>query len=351
MTTLQGRITLFGTRQTPRGRLSDSRVSPSIRLITPARALIICTALAAVCYANSLSNAFILDDVLIVAANEHIRHIDPLHVWFQSYWGDLTHAGIYRPLTIFSFSLEYPVWHVWAPGFRLTNVALHALNGWLIFLLVDGLVASPVAALAAAVVYVVHPAQTEAVVSIVGRSELLAATLFFTAWLLFRKGRTGWAVLIYFGAVLAKESAITFPAIAMLDLALAGGTRKIIESWRRFAMLAGTGIAYLALRFHVLHGLGVPQSGQYLDGALTLTQRWMTSGRVFIQYFRLLLFPVRVTGDYDFNSIPVAGLRDWDAWAGLLLIGALTGFALAVVKKRPAVTFGILFFFVALLPV
>jgi tetratricopeptide (TPR) repeat protein len=326
-------------------------VSLSIKEITRARALVICMGLAAVCYANSLPNAFILDDVLIVAANEHIRHIDPAHVWFQSYWGDLNHAGIYRPLTIFSFSLEYPIWHVWAAGYRLTNVALHAVNGWLVFLLVDGLLASPVAALAAAVVYVVHPVQTEAVVSIVGRSELLAACLFFTALLLFRKGRAGWAALIYFLAALAKESAITFPAIAMLDVALAGGVQAVVYSWRRFALLAASGVAYLALRFHVLHGLGIPQSGQYLDGTMTLIQRWMTSGRVFIQYLRLLLFPVRVTGDYDFNSIPVAGLRDWDAWLGLVLVGVVIGFALALVKKRPAVTFGILFFFVALLPV
>jgi tetratricopeptide (TPR) repeat protein len=326
-------------------------VSPFNKHITPARALIICAALAAVCYANSLRNAFILDDVLIVAANEHIRHIDPAHVWFQSYWGHLNQAGIYRPLTIFSFSLEYPLWHVWASGYRLTNIALHALNGWLVFLLVDGLLASPAGALAAAVVYTVHPVQTEAVVSIVGRSELLAACLFFTALLLFRKGRTGWAALIYFLAALAKESAITFPAIAMLDVALAGGVRSVIHTWRRFAVLAGTGVAYLALRFHVLHGLGIPKSGQYLDGTMTLVQRWMTSGRVFIQYFRLLLFPVRVTGDYDFNSIPVAGLRDWDAWFGLILVGAAIACALGFAKKRPAITFGILFFFLALLPV
>ncbi len=323
----------------------------SIKRITGARALIVCAALAAVCYANSLSNAFILDDVLIVAANEHIRHIQPLHVWVQSYWGDLNHAGIYRPLTIFSFSLEYPIWHVWAPGFRLINIALHALNGWLVFLLVEGLVASPLAALASAIVYVIHPAQTEAVVSIVGRSELLAACLFFTAWLLFRKGRTGLAALIYLLAALAKESAITFPAIAVLDVALSGGPRKLIESWRRFVVLGISGIAYLALRFHVLHGLGIPPSGQYLDGTLSLVQRWMTSGRVFIQYFRLLLFPLRVTGDYDFNSIPVAGLTDWDAWAGLFLVFGSIAFALYIAKKRPAISLGILFFFIALLPV
>src|SRR5499426_1508785 len=187
---------------------------------TAARSLLLCVVLVAVCYANSISNAFILDDILIVGANERIRHIDPLHFLFQSYWGDLNHAGIYRPLTIFTFSLEYPIWGVWAPGFRLTNLALHAVNGWLVFLLARGLLGSPVAALASAVVYVVHPAQTEAVVSIVGRSELLAAGLFFAAWLAFRKGRTWLSAVAYFLAALAKESAITFPAIAMLDIAL-----------------------------------------------------------------------------------------------------------------------------------
>ena len=325
--------------------LSDSR-------ITPARALVICTVLVAVCYVNALPNAFILDDVLIVAGNEHIRHIAPFQLLLQSYWGDLNHAGIYRPLTIFSFSLEYPIWHLWAPGFRLVNLSLHTLNGWLVFLLVSGLLESPAAALAAAVVYVIHPMQTEAVVSIVGRSELLAATFFFTAWLAFRKGPTGLAALAYVLAVLSKESAITFPAIAMVDVALSsGGIKKVVESWRRFAVLAACGIAYLALRFHVLGGLGVPPSGQYLGGAMTLTQRWITSGRVFIQYLRLLIAPVRVTGDYDFNSIPVATLRDWDAWLGLILVAALLGTAVWFAKKKPAITMGILFFFVALLPV
>jgi tetratricopeptide (TPR) repeat protein len=317
-----------------------------------ARVLILCLILVAVCYANSVQNAFILDDILIVAANERIRHIDPLHFLFQSYWGDLNHAGIYRPLTIFMFSLEYSIWKVWAPGFHVTNLLLHALNGWLVFLLARGLLGSPLAGLASAVVYLVHPMQTEAVVSVVGRSELLAATLFFSAWLAFRKGRTWLAALAYLLAALAKESAITFPAIVMLELALGeGGIRRVVESWRRFAVLAATGIAYLGLRFYVLGGLGIPPSGQYLNGTLTLLQRWMTSGRVFIQYFRLLFAPAQITGDYDFNSVPVAGLTDWDAWLGLLLVAAAMAIAVRFVKIRPVITFGILFFFITLLPV
>jgi hypothetical protein len=327
-------------------------VNPFIKGNDAAWALILCLLLVGVCYANSISNAFILDDILVVAANERIRHIEPLHLLFQSYWGDLNHAGIYRPLTIFTFSLEYPIWKVWAPGFRITNLLLHALNGWLVFLLVRGLVRSSAAGLAAAVVYVIHPMQTEAVVSIVGRSELLASGLFFAAWLAFRRGRTWWAALAYLLAALAKESAITFPAIAMLDVALNdGGIRKVFDSWRRFAVLAGTGAAYLALRFYVLGGLGVPAAGQYLNGTVSLVQRWMTSGRVFIQYFRLLLAPAQIASDYDFNSVPLAGVTDWDAWLGLALVAACIFGAIRFARTRPNVSLGILFFFITLLPV
>ena len=53
----------------------------------------------------------------------------------------------------------------------------------------------------------------------------------------------------------------------------------------------------------------------------------LVAGRVS-GYFQLLLAPVTVTGDYDFNSIPIAHAGDWDAWAGLLLI-VLTVFLVA----------------------
>jgi len=91
-------------------------VNPFDRGDSPARVLLLCLILVALCYANSLSNAFILDDILIVAANERIRHIQPIQFLLQPYWKDLNHAGIYRPLTIFSFSVEYSIWRVLGPG-------------------------------------------------------------------------------------------------------------------------------------------------------------------------------------------------------------------------------------------
>jgi len=60
---------------------------------------------------------------------------------------------------------------------------------------------------------------------------------------------------------------------------------------------------------------------------------------------------VDVAASYEFNAIHVAHLRDLDAWAGLLAVLACIVAAIALAKKRPALSFAILFFYVALLPV
>src|SRR6185369_15131066 len=46
--------------------------------------------------------------------------------------------------------------------------------------------------------------------------------------------------------------------------------------------------AYLVLRFSVLGGLGIPAAAQYMGGHLTYIERLMTSGRVFLEYLKLI---------------------------------------------------------------
>jgi tetratricopeptide (TPR) repeat protein len=305
----------------------------------------------AVCYFNAVSLPFVQsDDFLIVASNPGIRSIAPLRFLGEPYWVGYKFGGIYRPLTIFSFSIDYAVWHRWASGYRLTNLLLHTLNGCLVFLVTFPLIGS--GAWAATAVYLIHPVHTEAIVGIVGRAELLAAAFFLAAWLMFRRGRIGLAAGLFFLSMLSKENAIVFPAVVALEIAfLNGGAKKLLNAWRRFLPLAGVALAYLGLRFSVLRSIGVPAVFQYLHGGLTLRQRWMTSGRSFIEYFRLAVAPVNVAGSYEFNSIHIAGVRDWDAWAGLAIVFGTILLAIFLRRKYPVVSLAILFFFIALLPV
>lgn len=313
--------------------------------------MLFCIAVVLICYATSLPNDFIFDDLHIVRFNPQIRQIKPFEFFTSSYWGEQFNAGIYRPLTILSLSVDYALWDVWSPGYRAVNLALHALNGWLVFLLARSILGSVAAAGAAAFIHLAHPAYTEAVVTAVGRGELLSALFFLTAWLLFHRGRVWWCAASFLLALLSKESAITFPAIVLLELwVFGGGWKKVLGAWPRMAVLGATAVFYLAARFAVLGGLGVPLSGQYLGGNLFYWERALTFGRVLIKYFRLVFAPIDLAGDYDFESIPLATVTDWDAWLGLLAFVLLLILAFFIRKNRPLFGFAILFFFVALLP-
>jgi hypothetical protein len=318
----------------------------------PAWVLVGFLAIVAVCFANSLPNDFIVDDYAIVAVNQAIRTISPVQNLLTPYWGKHSTAGIYRPLTIFSFSLEYPLWHRWAGGYRLTNLLIHTINGFLIFLLARSLLQSLGGALFAGAIYLAHPVHTETVVQLVGRSDLLATLFFLLAWLLFRQRKTVLCVLAFVLSLLSKENAIAFPAVIALDTLLSeGNVRGLLRQWRRFSAVLGAASGYLLLRFSVLHRIGVPKISQYGDGDLPFFQLELTMGRAFLKYFRLLIAPIDVTGDYDFNSIPIAKPGDWFAWMGVISVLTILIFAVWVWRRDPTLAFGILFFYATIFPV
>jgi len=250
-------------------------------------AFIIAIVVVALCYINSLPNDFVFDDGAIVGSNPAIRTISPVRFLKSPYWTSQQYLGIYRPFTIFSLSVDYAIWKRWAPGFRLTNLVLHAINGFLLFLLCRSLfldrralsdprsqplmAGEAIVPLAAMLIYLVHPVHTEAVTSIVGRSDLFAAGFLMTAWLLFRRGKTLWPAILFFLALLSKENAIVLPAILLLDAWLS----KCDFSWKRFSAIAAVAPVYLALRFSVLGRLGIPTSAQYLAGHFSYGVRLM----------------------------------------------------------------------------
>jgi protein O-mannosyl-transferase len=251
--------------------------------------------------------------------------------------------------------VDYAIWKRWAAGFRLTNLALHATNGFLLFLLCTGLVGEGIVPLAAMLIYLAHPIHTEVVTSIVGRSDLFATCFLLSAWLLFRRGHTLWPAVLFALALLSKENAIVFPAILILEFFLRRGADGSSStprlSLRRLAVMIAIAVAYLALRLSVLGRLGVPASAQYMGGQLTYIERLMTSGRVFLESLKLLFIPIDVAGDYDFNAIPIANLASWDAWIGLLLIAGIIFGAFLYKRRNWVASLGILFGFLVYVPV
>src|SRR5436190_23169566 len=132
-------------------------MTTSTAMLSHRSALLLCLLITALCYLNSLPNDFVFDDAPIVGSNPVIRTISPVQFLKSPYWTKQQYEGIYRPFTILSLSVDYAVWKRWAPGFRITNLAVHAVNGFLIFLLCTALAGGGLIPLAAMLIYLVHP--------------------------------------------------------------------------------------------------------------------------------------------------------------------------------------------------
>ena len=177
--------------------------------------------LAAAVYLNALRNGFALDDEFIVLRNDIVHSFRDLHaLLLGSYWPHS--AELYRPLTLLSYAVDWTLSGGSAAWMHGVNVALHVLATVLVARLVLRLGGHPLAAAAAGAVFAVHPVHVEAVASIVGRAELLAALLVLAACFVYLAERPSAAVriggiaLLYLLGLFAKESAVALPALLVV---------------------------------------------------------------------------------------------------------------------------------------
>jgi hypothetical protein len=135
-----------------------------------------------VAYANSLSGPFIVDDAVTIIDNPHIRQLWPLWPLSRTLLTDQESTVAGRPLVNLSFAINYAIGGVQVSGYHLVNIVLHVLCALLLFGVVRRTLAFPplhlVArstsiALAIALLWLVHPLNTEAVDYVTQRTELM----------------------------------------------------------------------------------------------------------------------------------------------------------------------------------
>ena len=84
------------------------------------------------------------------------------------------HTGYYRPLMNFTYFIDYRLWGMKAAGFRITNWFFHLLTCLILYELMGLLTRRDVWPLLGALLFAVHPVQTEAVSMIVSRNNIFA---------------------------------------------------------------------------------------------------------------------------------------------------------------------------------
>src|SRR5262249_13158115 len=141
----------------------------------------------------------------------------------QEYWYNMMTTGLYRPLTTFSYLINYAVLgNGPSPtGYHVVNFALHGLNISLLYFLGLSLLKGREQAIALAALWGLHPLLTESVTNIVGRADLLAAAGVLGGLLCYIASpqtlawRLGLALASAIG-IFSKESAAVLPGVMLL---------------------------------------------------------------------------------------------------------------------------------------
>jgi protein O-mannosyl-transferase len=288
-------------------------------------------ALAGAAYLPSLAGVFHFDDYNVIVNYPTVHSWDAL----------LERAGGgVRPLLKASYTFNWLF-----GGFSLFNIAVHALNAALLFFIGNELFRDRRAAVVAALLFALHPAATEAVTYISGRSSSLMAVFYLGALLAYLRG-AHWAVsaALFACAVATRETAVTLPAALLLcELCRSerpGWPEIVRRQWPHWALLAAAGLFVLFNQRYfdlVAYGYGERSLGDNL-----ITQ---VGG---ISY--LILRLVSLSG---YNIDPA--LPTLTEWTPLLAFQALLLFLLFVIglinlRARPWVAFGVLWFFLQLAP-
>lgn len=312
--------------------------------------------LALLCFWNVLSGEFVLDDQYTIVGHELIKSFSTLPKLFTSnYWGDQYPNGLYRPLTSLSFAFNYFLNGLNPFGYHLVNLLLHIINSLMLYFLVNCYSQTNKLALFSAIIFVIHPIHTEAVSNISGRAELLTANfalLSWTAYLLSKENfRYYWlSLVLYFFSLIAKESGITLIGVLILaDLCKYWENwplqiKNLLKLYSGYFILAGI---YLLIRLLVLDNLGVPETWLYWRN-IDFTTRFYTMSLGFIEYFRLLILPINLVGDYDFSQIPKTSSPNLSVIFSLLIILSIFFLGCWLFKKNRFAAFAILFFFVTM---
>jgi len=294
-------------------------------------AMLVLTCAVAMVYGRTLRQPFVFDDRGSVLENSSIQRLRPL-LGDERGPGPLNASNPItggRPLVNLSLALNYRLGQLSPAGYHLFNVVVHLLSAILLWAIVSETLrldffnaksaqAADALALLVALVWALHPLQTECVAYVTQRTELMMGLFYFATlfcslqyWAATSpERRHSWlvaAILSCLAGAACKEVMVTAPVIVLLfeRTFISGSFRRALEkSWPLYAGLLLSWGLLLALN---IDGPRARTAG-FGHGAPVLAY-WATQAMVLLMYLRLALWPWPLVIHYEIpllDTIPAA---------------------------------------------
>lgn len=316
-----------------------------------------------IAYSNTFTASFHFDDNPSIVENPIIKRVTI---------GNIRTILIgERPVVGLTLMLNYQINGLNTVGWHIFNIVVHIFNSYLVYLLIVRTLGLPLfkekyggkakrMALFAALLFGVHPIQTESVTYIITRSELLTTLFYLSTFLLFIKGALTNRKRFYLAAALtsllsmgSKQWAVTLPAMLFLY-------DYLFLSERRFKPILSRWIAYILVALpwiYTFSTVNLMAKGNTSFGFNVVTTSgitpWtylLTSFNVIWTYVRLLLLPINQNLDYDY---PVAKtLFELPTLLSFLGHVAVAGMSLWLYNKKNwlLIPFCVAWFYITLSP-
>jgi len=312
-------------------------------------------ACALVPYLPALWNGFAMDDLYIIVWNPLVHSVQGVWRAFGGpYWPPDLGGQMYRPLPLATFAVDWTIAHGHPVWFHAMNLLWHAGVAVMVAVFARRW-ADWSGALAAGLVFAVHPVHVEAVANVIGLAELMAAAgvcLAVYAAVVRQDVLLSGAALVL--GLLSKENAVVVPALIgwawIVGLPSRPTSRRMLAFAASWVVIAG---AYLAVRSVVLQPYArLHAIAPVFLGESALAGR-LTAIAALGDVLRLLLVPLTLRVDYSpaertivrslLDGRFLIGLACLAVWAGLLVM--------AWRRQRRLEAYGLGWIAIAFLPV
>ncbi len=308
-----------------------------------------------IAYANTYYVPFHFDDHHAIEDNPRIKHISNIPSLFYRIEGPVAP----RPFLLMTFAINYAIHGLNVVGYHIFNNLLHCLNGILVYIFVVRTLNLPLLrekyssiskelGLFSALLFVVHPVQTEAVTYIVSRSMPLATFFYLSGILIYLKAyetrKIIYYILLFFvslAGMASREDYITFPVILFIyDALLMTSPRDALRRWWIYFMLSITVAYRLWLTFTYK---GAEEAAGFGVRLLTPYEYFSTEMNVIWTYIRLLFLPINQNLDYDY---PVSkSIFEFPSILSLTGHIIVISFGILMYRKNRLITFLILWWY------
>jgi len=284
-------------------------------------------------YGNTVQSSFHFDDIPSILEKPWIRGIDKIP--------DFIFSFTQRPLVILSFNINYTIseFEVWS--YHIFNIILHLLVVLLIYRLGQIILSCMTQSnpaiynvlrrmpLLGALIFALHPLNTQAVTYISGRSSIMATVFYLATIILFFEGLyekkylkikpnymylVGSAICLLLG-FLCKLIIISLPAVLVVYHYYFISSQDLKTWWEQHWkwISAASGFIIIFISYKKLYGGGILKASATDFASLDYFRTQMVV--IPFEYFRKMLFPFNLTVDSDFQLV--------FHWASVLVLGGL----------------------------